>query len=320
MKKDILYTIIGGSGFLGSEICKEMIKKNFKFEILDKDINKYFEEYTNKVDINDFDKLHDNLNGDYVIHLAAEHKDNLSDNSAYYQANVSGTKNIIEVCEKKNINNIIFTSSVAVYGLNINKADEFTNPNPSNDYGKSKLIAENLLKDWSRKDHKRNLIIIRPTAIFGLGNRGNIYNLLNQINSNFFAMIGKGQNKKSIAFVSNVASFIVECIDKNVENELINYADYPTLNMNKFVKLSRRHLGKKFLFPTVPYFLGIIIGTVLDIFSYFLPFSFPISRNRVEKFCASSEILSKNAIRKNFIPPYDVKSALKKTINKEFNQ
>ena len=49
MKKDILYTIIGGSGFLGSEICKEMIKKNFKIEILDKDINKYFEEYTNKV-------------------------------------------------------------------------------------------------------------------------------------------------------------------------------------------------------------------------------------------------------------------------------
>ena len=59
-------------------------------------------------------------------------------------------------------------------------------------------MAENIYKDWFNEDpSKRTLIIIRPTVIFGEGNRGNVYNLLNQINSKKFAMFGNGKNKKS---------------------------------------------------------------------------------------------------------------------------
>ena len=49
-------------------------------------------------------------------------------------------------------------------------------------------------KDWFNEDpSNRTLIIIRPTVIFGEGNRGNVYNLLNQINSKKFAMFGNGK-------------------------------------------------------------------------------------------------------------------------------
>ena len=42
---------------------------------------------------------------------------------------------------------------------------------------------------------ENSLIIVRPTVIFGEGNRGNVYNLLNQIASGKFLMVGKGENK-----------------------------------------------------------------------------------------------------------------------------
>ena len=59
-----------------------------------------------------------------------------------------------------------------------------------------------------RKPHERSLVIIRPTVIFGKGNRGNVFNLFNQINKGLFAMIGDGENIKSMAYVKNVASFL----------------------------------------------------------------------------------------------------------------
>ena len=50
--------------------------------------------------------------------------------------------------------------------------------------------------------------ILRPTVIFGERNRGNVYNLLRQISSGKFLMVGKGENKKSMAYVGNIVAFI----------------------------------------------------------------------------------------------------------------
>ena len=51
--------------------------------------------------------------------------------------------------------------------------------------------------------------------MFGINNRGNIYNLLSQIYNGPFFMIGKGENVKSIAYVENLADFLIYCINLN---------------------------------------------------------------------------------------------------------
>ena len=78
---------------------------------------------------------------DLIIHLAAEHKDNIHPKSLYYDVNVRGTQNIIDACDIYNIDRIIFTSTVAVYGINPTDTSEDSTPNPFSDYGKSKLQA-----------------------------------------------------------------------------------------------------------------------------------------------------------------------------------
>ena len=83
--------------------------------------------------------------------------------------------------DKFGVNDLIFTSSVAVFGLNKNNPDENFPVDPFNHYGKSKLKAENIIRDWyNKKPTKRSVTIIRPTVIFGERNRGNVFNLLNK--------------------------------------------------------------------------------------------------------------------------------------------
>jgi nucleoside-diphosphate-sugar epimerase len=64
-------------------------------------------------------------------------------------------------------------------------------------------------KAWQEKDpENRKLVIVRLTVVFGEQNRGNVYNLFRQIASGKFMMIGDGTNRKSMAYVENVAAFL----------------------------------------------------------------------------------------------------------------
>lgn len=88
-------------------------------------------------------------------------------------------------------------------------------------------------------------MIIRPTVIFGEQNRGNVYNLLRQIASGRFPMVGKGKNKKSMNYVENVAAFIEFCLNLEAGESLFNYFDEPAYDMNHLVLDVYKMLGKK---------------------------------------------------------------------------
>lgn len=58
------------------------------------------------------------------------------------------------------------------------------------------MLAEGVYRKWLGTDTERSLTIVRPTVVFGERNRGNVYNLLRQMASGKFIMIGNGQNRK----------------------------------------------------------------------------------------------------------------------------
>lgn len=116
----------------------------------------------------------------------------------YYQVNVQGTANVAAESAKQRIRRIVFTSSVALYGLDKNNPSEDNGIDPFNDYGKSKFEAEEALSSWAKSDERNCLAIVRPAVIFGERNRGNVFNLLEHIASGKFVMIGNGENRKSM--------------------------------------------------------------------------------------------------------------------------
>ena len=72
--------------------------------------------------------------------------------------------------------------------------------------------------------------------IFGERNRGNVYNLLNQISGGKFLMVGNGRNRKSMAYVGNIVSFSKYLIDSVKDGyNVFNYIDKPDMDMNALV-------------------------------------------------------------------------------------
>lgn len=315
MRKKIL--IIGGSGFVGSNLIS--IIKPANCINFDKVQSKFFPKITQIVDIRSKNSLKIHYEISCVILLAAEHKDNIKPSSLYYDVNVQGTKNVLEFMSNNNINHLIFTSSVAVYGLNKSNPNEEKSPDPFNHYGKSKLLAEDLIRKWYEQDTNNRIVtIIRPTVIFGERNRGNVYNLLRQISSGKFIMIGSGNNKKSMAYIENVVDFICHSLKFEKHGlSIYNYSDSPDYTMNELVSLIEKKLNIYIPKIKIPYLFGIFVGKLFDLFSFISKNNFMISSVRIKKFCATTQFDSNKA--KNFFKPrYSLSDGLKKTLEKEF--
>ena len=239
--------------------------------------------------------------------------------SRYYDVNVLGSKNICSYCSEKGISKIIFTSSVAVYGFSNSETDESGRISPFNDYGKSKYEAENIYREWQAQNpESRTLVIIRPTVVFGESNRGNVYNLFKQIALNKFIMIGNGKNRKSMAYVENVAAFIQKSIDLGPGIHCFNYVDKPDSDMNSLVKTIEDALNiKRSSRFRLPFLLGLWVGYIFDALSLISRKKFQISSIRIKKFCSNSIYCSNNTIS-GFTPPVGIKEAIRKTIKYEF--
>ena len=254
----IKITVIGGSGFVGTKLCQQLSAKQQDFEIIDLMVSNQFPDKCKVADVRDIDSLCNSISGDVVVNLAAVHRDDVKDKSDYKRTNVDGAENIATVCSKKGIQKIIFTSSVAVYGFAAPGTNENGGINPFNEYGKTKFAAEEKLRSWCACGNN-SLIIVRPTVIFGEGNRGNVFNLLNQIASGKFLMVGHGENKKSMAYIGNVVAFLETCISTNQKYGIYNYVDTPDLTMNELVSQVRSKLrGVEGVGFRLPYWLGII--------------------------------------------------------------
>ena len=207
----MLIDVIGGSGFIGTRLVRRLKDSKYsQVRIIDKSPSRSFSDLAILGDVRSVDQLREYLSEKSVIvNLAAEHRDDVRPLSLYDEVNVVGAKNICAVASEKNVHTIIFTSTVAVYGFTPIGTDESGNISPFNDYGRTKYEAEQVFKAWQAEaPNERTLVIIRPTVVFGEQNRGNVYNLLRQIASGKFVMVGHGENRKSMAYVENIAAFI----------------------------------------------------------------------------------------------------------------
>lgn len=311
-------TVIGGSGFVGTNLCHHLASAHQDFEIIDLKMSNQFSKRCKIADVRDVNTLRETITGDVVVNLAAVHRDNVKDKSEYWRTNVDGAENVALVCSEKGIRKIIFTSTVAVYGFAAPGTDETGIIKPFNEYGRTKFEAEVKLRSWHTNDNN-SLIIVRPTVIFGEGNRGNVFNLFNQIASGNFLMVGNGQNKKSMAYIRNFVAFLEACIVTDQKYGVYNYADTPDLTMNELVSQVRLHLkGKDNVGFRLPYWAGMLLGYTADSISLLTGKNLSVSAIRVKKFASSTEFTSNKANVHGFKAPFELSDGIRRTLETEF--
>jgi GlcNAc-P-P-Und epimerase len=314
-----IVNVVGGSGFVGTRLVTRLLP-NFDVKVIDKNPSIQYPTKFLYSDVRSANDLYTSLCEDSVIiNLAAEHRDDVSPKILYDEVNIDGAKNICDVARHHKINKIIFTSSVAVYGFSPLGTDESGKINPFNDYGRTKWGAEKIYKEWQSEDPtNRTLVIVRPTVIFGERNRGNVFNLLKQIASGKFVMVGNGLNRKSMAYVENVAAFLEYSLCFKPGIYVYNYIDKPDFTMNHLVGHVNKLLGRTAEIKIrLPFWLGFSIGKIFDVLAFLFKKKFSISSIRVKKFCANS--VYESAIDKTgFVAPVPLLEALEKTVKYEF--
>ena len=173
--KKILVT--GGAGYIGSKICYDLTDLGYKVFIVDnlmtghkKLINKSAKFYL--CDILDYKQLNEIIKKNHItdiIHLAAslDVEESSKNPLKYFINNVEGTENLLKASVNNNVKNFIFSSTCAVYGnIKANSVNEKSPTEPISYYGKTKLLCELLIKDYSFK-YKLSSTILRYFNVGG---------------------------------------------------------------------------------------------------------------------------------------------------------
>ena len=314
-----MIAIIGGAGFVGSRLAATLKNSTSEYSLLDIDTSVRVGGAAHYFDVEDTQSLHQLQNMSCIINLAAVHHDDIRPLSRYDDVNVQGAVNVCKAAREYDINKIIFTSSVAIYGFAPADTDESGECNYFNDYGRTKYLAELVYKEWQAEDPEvRTLVIVRPTVIFGEGNRGNVYNLLRQIASRRFFMFGDGTNIKSMAYVENVVAFIEHSLSFKPGLHIYNYIDKPDFDMNTLISGARETLfGETNVGLRLPGFVGIAIGYVADLAAMIIRKPLPVSSIRVKKFMGTTQFAS-SVSETRFVPPVSLEEGLARTLRYEF--
>ncbi len=197
--------VTGGTGYIGSHTVVELLEiekdivivdnfSNSKSEVLDnikKIVNKDFKFY--ELDILDEEKLckvFEENEIESVIHFAGLKAvgESVSKPLEYYHNNVTGTLTLLKVMKKYNCKKIVFSSSATVYGDpgNPKYVETMGRGNPTNPYGKTKSMIEEILEDCYVADKNMSISILRyfnpigahPTGIIGENPQGIPNNLM----------------------------------------------------------------------------------------------------------------------------------------------
>lgn len=310
--------VIGGSGFIGTRLVDELLDEGYKVSIFDINVSKKYPDITIQGDVTSLQELIAAAKGKYAIYnLAAEHRDDVTPITLYHDVNVKGAANTVTAAIENDIKKIIFTSTVAIYGLNKKSPDESFPAEPFNEYGRSKLQAEEIFKKWYDDNTDNCLTIIRPAVVFGEGNRGNVYNLISQIYSGRFIMIGKGQNKKSMGYVGNIADFLSKQID-NTDYSVYNFCDKPDLTSVEIANTIATALNKSLPRFHLPLYIGLIAGGLFDLAAKLTGKKMSISSIRIKKFAAETTISNHKLIESGYNQKYTLQESLTRMVNHDF--
>lgn len=202
--------VTGGTGYIGSHTCVELIQNNHEVVIVDnlynskKDVLDKIEKITGvkpkfyEIDILDSNKLEDVFKEnefDAVIHFAGYKAvgESVSIPLTYYKNNIAGSINLYELMEKYEVKNLVFSSSATVYGddFEVPFKEEYGLGTTTNPYGTTKKMNEMILTDLCKANANMSTVLLRYFNPIGAHESGLIGEIPNGIPNNLVPYIAQ---------------------------------------------------------------------------------------------------------------------------------
>lgn len=229
--------ITGSTGFVGKNVIHYLRDSSVSYIPLTRD----------ELRSSAFSKINQSNS---IIHLAgkAHALEKVSDPIPYYEINFELTKKLFDAFLISEAEKFIYVSSVKAAADQVNEVlRESDLPNPHTHYGKSKLMAEEYIRNQSLPDGK-SFYILRPCMIHGPGNKGNLNLLYKLISKGIPYPLAAFENKRSFLSIENLCFVIRELLLRDdIPSGVYNIADNEVLSTNELIRLIAKAEGRKSL-------------------------------------------------------------------------
>lgn len=249
--------VTGGSGFIGTVVCHMLVEQGYTVINIDRDKKKReipgVTHYPFDISNSQVEGLIQLMRPSAIIHMAADNHTvtSLSDPGVYYHNNVSNTIELLNWAVKAGVENFVYVSSSSVYGdADTFPTPETQTPNPVNPYGRSKLMAEQLLADYS-KAHQIRGVSVRLFSVAGADldhecgyQQTPARHLLPIIcesiqNSESVVVYGDGSAQRDFTHVCDAASGILSALEYTLnggESDTFNIASGNSVSINQLLE------------------------------------------------------------------------------------
>ena len=308
--------IFGGSGFVGTHLKKMIVDQGLFDKIYSADIRpprdshdicEYLQcDVRSPIDAKSFKEV-----PECIVNLAAVHTSPGHPAHEYFETNILGARNVCAFAETLNINRIVFTSSISVYGPGEDEKSEDSIQMPNIPYGSSKAIAEYIHREWFLKaEEKRMLCILRPGVIFGKGEGGNFTRIANALQKGFFPLPGRLDTIKACLYVKDICRYILSKTNAQPGFSLFNFCLPEKITISDVVKGLKKTLGYKAWTPLIPLKVINVSAAMLGALNVPIIRKKGIVPERIIKLVKSTNISSQKICNSGFSFKYPLTAAL----------
>ncbi len=256
--------ITGASGFIGSFLVEEGLRRNFTVYagIRRSSSREYLQDPAIQFIEFDFSSVENvaatleaykqrGVHFDYIIHNAGVTKSQKKGD--FHRVNVLNTKNFITALEQTGMipRKFVFISSLAAYGPGDPKTMQpvMLNdpPKPIELYGKSKLEAEKFIQTLSHFPW----LIIRPTGVYGPREK-DYYVFFQTMNCGFETYIGSGKQILTFIYVKDLVRLVLDAATSPIYRKAYFASDGKEYDTVEFATITKKHLGKKTVKLVIP--------------------------------------------------------------------
>ncbi|WP_286800285.1 NAD-dependent epimerase/dehydratase family protein [Oceanicaulis sp. UBA2681] len=283
--------VFGGAGFIGTHLVQRLrqqgVEKVVSVDIAEPEkpvsgVDYIFADVRSQIPLDMVDQAPS------IYDLSAVHRTPGHPDRDYYETNVAGALNIAEFARKTGATSIVFTSSIAVYGPSEELKSEDSVPRPISAYGWSKLLAENVYRQWS-EGARAQLVIVRPAVVFGKGENGNFTRLAGALEKRMFVYPGRTDTVKSCGYVGELLRSMEFVLGLGEQYALYNFCYPERSTISEICKALEEVAGLPRPVGAIPMGLLNLAAMPFEAASS-LGLRNPINRERIAKLVTSTNI------------------------------